>query len=149
MRENFGMAMDLKIRELTAVDLTKGFLETLARLADVGLNLEEAREVFRNRLRLGMHTFVALDGDEVIGTTALLIEQKFIHRGGKCGHIEDVAVHPDFKEQGIGSALVLHAVEQARAQGCYKVILSCFERVAPFYERLGFRRHDIGMRIDL
>jgi glucosamine-phosphate N-acetyltransferase len=141
--------MEVTLRELTAVDLSNGFLETLARLADVGLSVEEAREVFRNRLRAGMHTFVALRGEEVIGTTSLLVEQKFIHRGGRCGHIEDVAVHPDFKEQGIGSLLVRHAVEQARAQGCYKVILSCFESLVPFYERLGFRRHDVGMRIDL
>lgn len=141
--------MEMKIRELTAVDLSNGFLETLARLADVGLSNEEAREVFRNRLRAGMHTFVAVIGEEVVGTTALLVEQKFIHQGGRCGHIEDVAVHPDHKEKGIGSALVKHAVEQARAQGCYKVILSCYEGLLPFYEKLGFRRHDVGMRIDV
>jgi hypothetical protein len=33
--------------------------------------------------------------------------------------------------------------------GCYKVILSCFENRAAFYQGLGFRRHDVGMRVDL
>ena len=42
-----------------------------------------------------------------------------------------------------------HATEQARKLGCYKVILSCFERLVPFYEALGYHKHDVGMRMDL
>lgn len=141
--------MDLFIRELNALDLTRGFLETLARLADVNLEAEEARTILRRRLRTGIHTYVALDEGRVAGTTSLVVEQKFIHRGGSCGHIEDVVVHPDYDQRGLGSALVRHAIEQAWQLGCYKVILSCFEDLVPFYERLGFRRHDVGMRIDL
>lgn len=141
--------MDFEIRELHAPDLAHGFLETLARLADVSLSTEDAREVFRARLRAGIHTFVALDGERVIGTTSLIVEQKFIHSGGRCGHIEDVVVHPDCNQRGVGGALVRYAVERAREFGCYKVILSCFENLVPFYERQGFRRHDVGMRIDL
>lgn len=139
----------LAIRELTAADLTRGFVETMARLAEVRLDADEARAVFRNRLRAGIRTFVAVDGDRVVGTTSLLVEQKFIHGGGRCGHIEDVVVHPDVKLQGVGSTLVRHALDEARKAGCYKVILSCYEDLVPYYERVGFRRHDVGMRIDL
>jgi glucosamine-phosphate N-acetyltransferase len=60
-----------------------------------------------------------------------------------------VAVHQDFKKQGIGAALVRHATERARALGCYKAILDCSEHLLPFYEQLGFHRHEEGMRIDL
>ena len=141
--------MQLVIREMTGPDLAHGFLESLTALAEVNLTFEQAAEVFRARIRNGIRTYVACIGDHVVGTASLLVEQKFIHKGGKVGHIEDVAVHPDCRQHGVGSALVKHATEQARKLGCYKVILSCFERLTPFYAKLGYRQHDVGMRIDL
>ncbi len=141
--------MEPVIREITGPDLARGFLETCAAVAEVNLSFEEAAEVLRARMRAGVRTYVACVGDHVIGTASLVVEQKFIHKGGKIGHIEDVAVHPDSRHLRIGSALVRHATEQARKLGCYKVILNCYERLVPFYEKLGFRKHDVGMRIDL
>ncbi len=141
--------MYVVIRESTAADLDQGLLETLANLAEVDLILDAAREIFRARLRTGARTFVALIDDRIVGTLSLLIEHKFIHGGGKVAHIEDVVAHPAFQNQGIASGLVRHAIAEARKLGCYKVILNCFDQVAPFYERLGFRRYNIGMRLDL
>jgi glucosamine-phosphate N-acetyltransferase len=140
--------LDLTIGELTGPDLANGFLETLASLAEVNLTPAEAGQVFRTRLRAGVHTYVARLGQRVVGTASLLLEQKFIHGGGWVGHIEDVAVHRDCREQGIGSALVRHATLEARRLGCYKVILNCFEHLVPFYGQLGYRPHDVGLRID-
>jgi glucosamine-phosphate N-acetyltransferase len=141
--------MEPVIREIIGPDLAHGFLESLAALAEVNLTFEEAAEVLRARMRAGIRTYVAYVGDRVVGTASLVIEQKFIHKGGKIGHIEDVAVHPNSRQLRVGSALVRHATQQARKLGCYKVILSCYERLVPFYEGLGFRKHDFGMRIDL
>ena len=36
----------------------------------------------------------------------------------------------------------------AEGLGCYKCILECKDELVGFYEKLGFRRHDVGMRID-
>ena len=141
--------MQLIIREMTGPDLAHGLLESLTALAEVNLSFEEAAEVFRARMRAGIRTYVACVGDHVVGTVSLVVEQKFIHKGGKVGHIEDVAVHPDCRHLRVGSALVRHATQQARKLGCYKVILSCFERLVPFYEGLGYHKHDVGMRIDI
>jgi glucosamine-phosphate N-acetyltransferase len=141
--------MPIQIREMTGPDLGRGFLEALSALAEVGLSADAAAEVLRARLRAGVRTYVAVDGERVVGTASLLVEPKFIHKGGKVGHVEDVAVHPDFRQHGVGGELARHVTEQARKLGCYKVILSCFERLVPFYERAGYRRHDIGMRADL
>lgn len=141
--------MSIEIREANATDLEQGLLETLDCLADVRLTLDEAREVFRSRLRTGTRTFVAMSAGRVIGTASLMIERKFIHGGGTVGHIEDVAVHRAFQKRGIASALVEHVIGEARRVGCYKVVLGCYGELAPFYERLGFHRHDLGMRIDL
>ncbi len=141
--------MNVRIRELTGRDLARGFLETLAALAEVDLTPAQAAEVLRARLRSGVRTYVACSGEEVIGTATLLVEQKFIHGGGRVGHIEDVAVRPDCQEHGVGTALVRHATEEARRLGCYKVILDCFEHLVGYYGRLGYRPHNVGMRRDL
>ena len=141
--------MTFAIGELSEKDLSRGFLESLEGLGKAELSPAEAAKVFHGRVRAGVRTFVARAGDQVIGTATLLIEQKFYHRGGHAGHIEDVSVHRDHQGQGVGAALVRHAVEEARRLGCYKVILNCDDRVMPFYVRLGFRRHSNGMRLDL
>jgi glucosamine-phosphate N-acetyltransferase len=141
--------MDIQIREVTPRDLSEGFLESLAALAEVRLTPEQALEVLRQRQRAGVRTYVARVQGRVVGTASLLLEQKFIHGGGWVGHIEDVAVLGEFQGRGIGSALVKHAAEAAREHGCYKVILDCFEHLVEFYGRLGFRPHNRGLRLDL
>lgn len=141
--------MKIDLREANGTDLDHGLLETLGHLAEVGLTAEEAREVFRARLRTGARTFVALANGRIVGTISLLLEQKFIHNGGLVGHIEDVAVHGAYQKQGVASSLVQYVLTEARKVGCYKVVLGCYESLAPFYERLGFRKHDVGMRMDL
>ena len=140
--------MHLHIRPLEVNDFYRGFLETLAAVAPVGLTPGEAEAIWHDPERQAVRTFVALDGDRVVGTVSLLVERKFIHRGGRVGHIEEVAVHPDYRGRQIGSRLVEHATEEGVRLGCYKVILNCKENLQEFYGQLGYRRHDCGMRYD-
>jgi glucosamine-phosphate N-acetyltransferase len=139
--------LDIVIRGLTGHDLTERFLETLACLSHVELSAKEAARIFQSRLRAGIRTFIALHHGKIVGTVSLIIEPKFIHKGGLAGHIEDVAVHRDYQRRGIGTLLVRHATEQARKVGCYKVLLNCAEDKAPFYSRLGFKSKDKAMRL--
>jgi glucosamine-phosphate N-acetyltransferase len=141
-----------EVRELRDADVDRGFLETLSSLSDVsGLAPAEARALFRAmNTNPAYHIFVAVTGDgQVIGATTLLVEQKFIHRGGLVGHIEDVAVRKGRQGKGVGGSVVRAAVEKARELGCYKVILDCKADLVDFYKKLGFSEHDVGMRIDL
>ena len=78
--------------------------------------------------------FVAVVEERVVGTAM----------GGYDGHrgwIYSVAVHPDCRHQGIGSAL-LHSVEEALIQrGCPKVNLqvrASNTQVIAFYTSLGY-----------
>jgi glucosamine-phosphate N-acetyltransferase len=141
-----------KIREIDEADLDRGFLDALAHLSDLGgLSPKEASAILeKTRRNPTHHILVAVDDDgQVLGTTTLLVEQKFIHRGGLVGHIEDVAVGPGNEGRGVGSAVVKAAVQLARDNGCYKVILDCKPELVDFYAKVGFHRHQEGMRIDL
>jgi glucosamine-phosphate N-acetyltransferase len=140
--------IDVLVRELEPDDLDNGFLDALAALSVVDMTAEQARDVYAT-LPPNLHTFVAVCDGRVVGTTSLLIERKFLHAGGRVGHIEDVAVSPALQGCGIGTRLVEYAIDQARLRGCYKVILDCFDPLVSFYERMGFRPFNRGLRLDL
>ena len=50
-----------------------------------------------------------------------------------------LVVDPQRQHQGIGAALVRHFLEVARQRGKEDVVLTCKERLIPFYSSLGFR----------
>ena len=140
-------AAPVAVRPLREADLGKGFLEALDALRPASdLAPERALEVFR-RLDRNPDCVVAVvevDG-RIAGAATLLIEHKFINRGGVAGHIEDVAVAAGQQGRGIGSALIRYLLARAEAAGCYKTTLDCADGVMPFYQRLGFRRRSNGM----
>jgi glucosamine-phosphate N-acetyltransferase len=144
-----GKPSSMEIRLMDATDLKRGFLDAVNALKPADLTPEQAIEVYRDRLKSRVRTYVAIIDNRVAGTASVFIEPKFIHSGGVVGHIEDVAVHPDFQKHGIGRSLVEHLLDECRHFRCYKVILDCAETVIPFYEKLGFHKWERAMRIDL
>jgi len=143
----------IKVRQLYYHDLENNFVETLSALKPTNLSINDLRYLYIRR-RSKIKTFIAINntyGEKniIVGTISLFLEQKFINNGGICGHIEDMAVHKDYQGQGIGKALVEHAVKYAKARRAYKVILDCEDKVIPFYMKCGFTIWQNSMRIDL
>jgi len=138
------------IRELRKDDLWNGFLTTLDSLrqaSDIDRNIAE--KIFEKINSNPDHLIVVaeLDG-KIVGTTTLLIEPKFIHKGGLVGHIEDVVVDKNFEGQKIGEKIMKYILEFAKNRGCYKTILDCTDDVKPFYEKLGFKHIANELRFD-
>jgi len=141
---------DLKIRKLQKKDLFNGFLHSLDSLRKASdLNPKKAEEIF-NKITANPNetVYVAIRDTKVIGSASIIIEQKFIHGGGKVGHIEDVVVAKEFQGKGVGEKVVKALLEHAGKQGCYKTILDCTDELIPFYEKIGFRRYSNSMRFD-
>jgi len=141
---------EIIIREIEENDLEKGFLETLDFLRNASdLDKNKANEILKKIKQNPNHIiYVAIDNKKIVGSTTLLIEQKFIHDGGLVGHIEDVVVRKDYEGKGIGIKLVTSLLERAKEKNCYKTILDCKDDVKQFYERIGFKRESNGMRYD-
>lgn len=152
---NSNKDLKFEVREIKLGDLKNGYFSTLRNLSDLGSvekSMEEAEQILKNISANPLHRiFVAIDKEtsEVIGATTLLVEQKFIHSGGKAGHIEDVVTRKGFEGLGIGSALIIHALHFAKTAGCYKVVLDCSDTNIRFYQRAGFKVHETSMRYDL
>ena len=146
--------LNFTVREIKKSDIQRGLFETLSNLSQVGeinQDIERASKILHeiegNKL---YKIFVAeSESGQIIGSITLLVEQKFIHNGGKVGHIEDVVTRKEFSGKGVGSSLVQKCIDVAKDEKCYKVILDCSDDNVPFYERAGFRKHEVSMRYDI
>lgn len=118
----------------------KTFFETLSNLKDVGnINEEQAKNILSRIISQDGHIFVALHPkDGIVSCLTLLIEQKFIRKGAKAAHIEDVSTRKGFEGQGLSSALMKKAISFAKEQNCYKVILDCENELEKFYRKYDF-----------
>ena len=94
---------DIKIREIVEEDIEKGFLKSLDSLRKASdLEKEVAKDILKKIISDPNHIIhVAEDNGKIVGSTTLLIEQKFIHKGGYVGHIEDVVVSKEFEGRGV------------------------------------------------
>jgi len=140
----------IKIRKLQRRDFYNGFLLSLDSLRKSShIKPKKANMIFDKISKNPDHViYVATYNGKVIGATTLLIEQKFIHDGGKVGHIEDVVVRNEYQGKGVGKKIVKALLKYAERKGCYKTILDCSDDLIPFYESIGFKRHSNSLRFD-
>ncbi|MGB9125599.1 MAG: GNAT family N-acetyltransferase [Nitrosotalea sp.] len=140
----------IKIRKLQRRDFYNGFLLSLDSLRKSShIKPKKASTIFDKISKNPDHViYVAIYNGQVIGATTLLIEQKFIHDGGKVGHIEDVVVRKEYQGKRVGKKIVNALLKYAEKKGCYKTILDCSEDLIPFYESIGFKRHSNSLRFD-
>ncbi|MGB1690184.1 MAG: GNAT family N-acetyltransferase [Nitrosopumilus sp.] len=138
------------IREIEEGDFQKGFLNTLDTLREASnISKEKASEILKNIKSNPNHIIIVAEmNDKIIGATTLLIEPKFIHKGGFVGHIEDVVVSKEFQGQKIGEKIIKYVLKIAEKHNCYKTILDCSDDVKQFYEKMGFKYHSNEFRFD-
>ncbi len=86
-------------------------------------------------------TWLAWVGQDVIGM-ASLFEYRRMPRPGRdesrWGYLSNMFVRDEFRNQGVGSALLSEIVAIAEQRGYARVVLSPSERAVPFYQRAGF-----------
>lgn len=77
---------------------------------------------------VSLHALASTAAGEPIGTARLLPD----------GHIGRVAVMPEWRGHGVGSALLAIMIDAARARGNGWAKLNAQEQALPFYRRFGF-----------
>ena len=86
--------------------------------------------------------FCAREGDRVLGMVSLLFSISTAE-GGRCAWLEDMIIHPDHRNAGLGRLLIDHALQAAQTLGCTRVTLltdGINASAMRFYERVGFVR---------
>ena len=116
-------------------------------------DLEDAREFLAMIRRYpDYRIYVAEISGGVIGVYSLLIMDKLGHKRTPSAILEDIVVATSLQRQGVGKAMVAHAMDMARSKGCYKLVLSSNARRTDahrFYDQLGFQRHGVSFHVTL
>lgn len=95
---------------------------------------------------------VAAVGAEILATLQLSVLPGLARRGALRAQIEAVRVRDDYRNRGLGAALVDWAIEEARRRECALVQLTTDKSRADahrFYERLGFVASHEGLKLRL
>lgn len=95
---------------------------------------------------------VAEQDGTIVGTFQLSFLPGLSFKGAWRGQIEAVRVASHLRGQGVGRAMIEWAIERSRERGCRMVQLTTHksrERAHSFYDRLGFERSHIGMKLHL
>ena len=96
--------------------------------------------------------YVARQDGKVVAMAALHFTTSTAE-GGKVAGLEDCIVHPDHRRRGLGRALLVYVLEQARAEGALRVMLLTDgdnTRAQALYRQLGFAPSSmLAMRLKL
>lgn len=132
-----------KIRKLNDSDYIN-YLHLITQFRSTTFTEEEYKNVL-NKIANNSTIWVVDYNNELIGTTTIIYEYKFIHNIGKSAHIEDVCVDKNHRNKGIGNLLINHAIKEAHKENCYKIILDCDEKLETFYKKSGLEKKGIQM----
>jgi ribosomal protein S18 acetylase RimI-like enzyme len=95
---------------------------------------------------------VAEQDGAVVGCLQLTIIPGLSRQGASRGLVEAVRVASDARGDGVGEAMIRHAIELAKEAGCRLVQLTSDKRRArahEFYRRLGFQATHEGFKLEL
>jgi glucosamine-phosphate N-acetyltransferase len=134
------------IRAAILEDLNNGLLDLLQEFGE--LKEKSKKHIDIAFLAASGVIFVMIDGNRVIGTGTLIIDQKLLN-SKRAARIEEVVIAEDRRGEGLGKELIGFLVEQAQLRLCYKVILNCSDENVGFYEKCGLYHNSNCMRIDL
>ena len=150
--------MNIIYRKLTENDLETFINMRINQLREEGatdeMDLSPALMDYYQR-HLANGTFVswlALDGDNIIGTSGMSFVEKPPYFGcptGRIGLLSSMYTNPDYRRQGIAKELLRRVVEEARAYGCGTVQITASDMGVLLYSNFGFVKNKNFMQYKL
>lgn len=138
--------------EITYRKLTESDLDTFIQMRIIQLREEGATEDFDlvptlkdyYQRHLADGTFVswlALDGEKIIGTSGMSFVEKPPYFGcpsGRIGLLSSMFTNPNYRRRGIAKELLHRVVEEARVYGCGTVQITASDMGVKLYTAYGF-----------
>ena len=97
-------------------------------------------------------SWLALDGDRIIGTSGMSFVEKppyFSCPSGKIGLLSSMYTHPDYRRKGIAKELLSRVVQEARSYGCGTVQITASDMGVLLYSDFGFVKNGNFMQYKL
>ena len=97
-------------------------------------------------------SWLAFDGDKIIGTSGMSFVEKPPYFGcpsGRIGLLSSMYTNPDYRRQGIAKELLDRVVKDAKAYGCGTVQITASDMGVKLYSAYGFTHNDNFMQYKL
>lgn len=145
-------------RKLTGEDLETFIQMRIRQLREEGatedIDLVPALQDYYGR-HMADGTFVswlALDGDQIVGTSGMSFVEKPPYFGcpsGRIGLLSSMFTDPAYRRKGIARELLSRVVEEARAYGCGAVQITASDMGVLLYTDFGFKKNGNFMQYNL
>jgi GNAT superfamily N-acetyltransferase len=96
--------------------------------------------------------WVAEHDGAVVGTFHLTFIRYLANRGARVAQVENLVVDPAWRGRGIGKAMMIRAIEEARQRRCLRVQLTSNKvrkRAHNLYAQLGFEATHEGFKLGI
>ena len=150
--------MEITYRKLNGGDLDTFIRMRITQLREDGatedLDLVPALMDFYHR-HLADGTFVswlALDGEKIVGTSGMSFVEKPPYFGcptGRIGLLSSMYTDPGYRRQGIAKELLRRVTDEARAYGCGAVQITASNMGVLLYTAFGFKKNGNFMQYNL
>ncbi len=150
--------MNIAYRKLTENDLDEFIRMRIVQLREEGatedIDLVPALKDYYHR-HLSDGTFVswlALDGEKIIGTSGMSFVEKPPYFGcptGRIGLLSSMFTDPDYRRRGIAKELLDRVVSDARSYGCGTVQITASDMGMKLYSAYGFKSNGNFMQYKL
>lgn len=97
-------------------------------------------------------SWIALDGDRIVGTSGMSFVEKppvFSNPSGKIGILSSMYTDPACRRQGIAKKLLSLVVDEARRYGCGAVQITASDMGVLLYTAFGFKKNGNFMQYNL
>jgi GNAT superfamily N-acetyltransferase len=152
------MSMEIQYRKLTSEDLDTFIQMRINQLREEGakedINLEPSlRDYYVRHMADGTFvSWLAVDGDKIIGTSGMSFVEKPPYYGcpsGRIGLLSSMFTDPHYRRRGIAKELLTKVVDEARAYGCGTVQITASDMGVLLYTDFGFVKNGNFMRYRL
>jgi GNAT superfamily N-acetyltransferase len=123
------------------ISLLLELYKQLNSLNEITVNESTAKNIWNKIKKYNIKYYIAKDNGKIIGSCYICIIPNLTRGGKSIGFIENVITDKEYRNRGIGKRIIGMAVEYAKEQNCYKVILQSGNKrtgAHKFYESIGF-----------
>jgi GNAT superfamily N-acetyltransferase len=131
----YGVLMENEISSL--LELYK----QLNSLNEIMINESTVKNIWNEIKKYNIKYYVARENGKIIGSCYICVIPNLTRGGKSIGFIENVITDKEYRRKGIGRHIIEKAVEYAKEQNCYKVLLQSGNKRTDahnFYKSVGF-----------
>ncbi|MCR5336926.1 MAG: GNAT family N-acetyltransferase [Lachnospiraceae bacterium] len=135
-----GTVIQMRIAQLTDEYMQDG------RTVPEDIDLAPAlMDFYKRNMAAGTYvSWLALDGDKIVGTSGMSFAEKppyFTCTSGKVGILSSMYTDPNYRRMGIATQLLDRVVKEAKDYGCGTIYITASDMGVKLYESYGFRHN--------